>query len=271
MILLTRIANDRADWKQGIEYGEQAIEQSPDDSEAHFVYAVAIRNKMQKVSKMKAMFSLGTYKKELVRAIELDPRNVEARSEQIGFLINAPGFAGGSTSKAREKIAELKPLDWREAMLFEAEIAGAEDDAEEERRIYEQMLERDKDDESVRMRLAMQLQGAGNYAEADRHLRILAESDDSRRALSARYQIARSRIIGEYETQQAVDALLAYIKQLTEPVAGLPSKSSAYWRLGMAYEQQQRIEEARRAYQTALDLDADNKQARASLKKLPRG
>ena len=97
---------------------------------------------------------------------------------------------------------------------------------------------------------------------------MLLGGDDSVRAQGARYQLARSRILGEYETQQAVDYLLEYIEQLVAPTRNLPTASNAYWRLGLAYEQLDRIADARKALEKAVSLDADNDSAKDALKAL---
>ena len=50
---------------------------------------------------------------------------------------------------------------------------------------------------------------------------------------------------------------------------GIPSPSSAHWRLGNAYQQLGQIEKARQAYTEALSLDGDNEEAKKALKSLP--
>ena len=59
LLLLTRVCNELEDFACGIRYGEQAVQASPDNGVAHYLYAQALRIKMSKVSKVKAMFSLG--------------------------------------------------------------------------------------------------------------------------------------------------------------------------------------------------------------------
>ena len=271
LILVTRALSRTGDYEEAIEWGEKAIETAPDNSMAHFEYAVAIRVKMQAVSKMRAMFSLGTYKKELKRAIELDPRNVEAREEQIGFFIEAPGFAGGDKKEAAAKIEELKPIDWRAAMQMQASLKRAQEDMPGVVATYEEMLRRDENDQSTRQSLAYTLQSMGRYREADRHFTTFLESEEPRLALGARYQLARSRILGEYEADVAVRYLQQYIDELGPDPRGLPSESHAYWRLGLAYQQLDRIDEARRALERAVRLDDENEEARKALKQLSRG
>lgn len=271
-VLITQALNNVDDWEQGIDYGKQATKAFPESSEAHLAYAIALRTKMQNVSTIKAMFVNGSYKSELRKAIELDPKNVAALQERIGFLTHAPGIAGGDMTEARKAVEELEPLDWRAAMFSLAEIHQAEKDTEGATSIYEAMVERDAEDIQALQALAFALQSAGKYRESDRHFRTLLENEDERMSLSARYQLARSRILGEYEQRQAVDHLTIYIGALTESLQrGLPTKSHAYWRLGMAYEQLRELDDARRSFEKAIALDGDNKPAKDALKKLGGG
>ena len=52
---------------------------------------------------------------------------------------------------------------------------------------------------------------------------------------------------------------------------GLPTASHAYWRLGLAYQQLERVGDARQALERALSLDDDNQQAKQALKSLNKG
>ena len=184
-------------------------------------------------------------------------------------MTHAPGIAGGDKQKARELVEELKPLDWRAAMFSLAEIHREEKDTERAISVYEAMVERDAEDFQALLALAFALQSAGKYRESDRQFKTLLENENDRMSLSARYQLARSRILGEYEQRRAVEHLTTYIGALTESAQpGLPTKSNAYWRLGMAYEQLRELDDARRSFEKAIALDGDNKLAKDALKKL---
>jgi len=128
LVLLTRLSNAVEDYDSGISYGKRAVKLSPDNADAHLQYAVALRTKMSKVSKVKAMFSIGTYKKELRTALELDPDDPESRNEEIGFLVTAPGFAGGDVDLAWQRALELEKLDWRGGLRWQAEIQFKKND-----------------------------------------------------------------------------------------------------------------------------------------------
>lgn len=62
-------------------------------------------------------------KEQFVRAVELDPSLFEARSGLTQFYLMAPGFAGGSTAKAKELAAEVQPRQPEQAKLLRALLA----------------------------------------------------------------------------------------------------------------------------------------------------
>ena len=271
LLALTKLHNEKGDYEKSVDYGERAVEALPGSSEAHLAYAIALKIKLNQISRMKGMLVIGSYKSALRKALELDPQSVDARVEQIGFFIHAPGVIGGSETKAQEKIDSLKSTHWQEAMFMQAELHHEQEQTEAALEIYRKMIERDPAAPRARQALAFALQSDGNYREADRHFGVLLGMDDAERSMMARYQLARSRILGKYELPKAVEYLLGYLEQFSASIRNLPSESSAYWRLGLAYEQLGRTTEARTALERAVALDGDNKQARDSLKKLKRG
>jgi len=229
---------------------------------------VAIRLKLSAVSKAKAMFSIGAYKKALAKAIELDPQNVDARTEQIGYLIYAPGIAGGDVDTARSKIAELEVIDRRQAMQMLAELEQHEEHPDAAIEAYRALLENDPDDAESRFGMAYLLQRQERWQEADEQLAILESHPSPRMALNARYQRARTRVLGRYEQETAVEMLLAHLESLDADLKGVSPRWAALWRLGNAHEQIGRADEARAVYQEALTLEPGNEQITDSLANL---
>ncbi len=180
LVEITRLYNETEDYEKGVEYGEQAIEALPESSASHLEYARALKFKMNKISRMKATFLIGTYKRELRKALELDPQSVEARVEEIGFFIHAPGIIGGSKTKARERIVSLKKTAWRDAMLMQAELQRKQEDPAGAIRTYDEMIGRDPEDAVARQELAFTLQSNGKYRDADRPFGVLLEGHDAR-------------------------------------------------------------------------------------------
>ena len=271
LVLLTRVAVLRGDHERGVDLGQRAIELRPASSEAHYWYAVAVRQRMSQVSKLKAMTMIGDYKEELATSIRLDPGNLAAREEEIGFLLNAPGIAGGDVDKAKPKIEELKGLDWRRGMLMQVAMLRGEGDSEGAIGALGGLLARFPEDHDVRVALALTLQEAGRFKEADEQLERLLAVEEASVRLSATYQLARSRVLGRYEEQRAVTLLAEYIARLPANAPDLPPPAAAYWRMGQAHEQLGQVGKARECFEKALALDPDNEQAKKSLKALPRG
>lgn len=270
LVLLTEALNGLEEYEEGVKTGEEAVELLPESSEAHLQYAVALRIKMSNVGKMKAMFTVGTYKKELQRAIDLDPGNVDALTEEVGYLGNAPGIAGGDLDKAREKAQELRKYDERAAAQMLAQIEMKDGHPDKAIQALEELVEATPDDWLSRFQLAMMLQGEERYQDADLQFAAVVDGDDRRLSLGALYQQARTRVLGKYDQEKAVELLKEYAKLPAADLTGLPSASSAHWRMGNAYEQLNRKPDARAAYQTALRLDPENKEAKKALKSLGR-
>lgn len=268
LVLLTRISNRLEDYEQGMRSGKQAVKLLPESSVAHYEYAVALRTKLSKVSKVKAMFSLGTYKQELQRARELDPNNLAAREEEIGFLSNAPGFAGGDKARAAELIEELKALDWRRGMLMQSELQQVQGDRAGMIATHERILEKHPDDDGIRLALAVLYQNEERWADADAQLVLLLDAERPGLARVAQYQRARTRILGEYEQDEAVRILERFIEEVPAGFDGRPGKADAFWRMGNAQEQLGKRDDARRSYERALALQPEHEDARKALKAL---
>jgi len=266
-LLLTSICNRLEDWQCSVEHGKAVAKALPDDSMAQLEYALALRHKLSNVSKVKALFMVGDYKDALNRALELDPNNVEAREEQIGYLTNAPAVGGGDKERARELVGELEALDWRRGMTMRAQLEDAEGNEVEVERIFNEVVERHPDDHSARLRLGFFHQDQKQWRQADEQFAVVAANGNELQRLSALYQQGRTRVLGEFGATEAVELLERYVGTVDDSLP-VPSRSHARWRQGMAYEQLGRPAEARKAYQDAVRLDGDNKDAKSALRAL---
>jgi CubicO group peptidase (beta-lactamase class C family) len=84
--------------------------------------------------------------------------------------------------------------------------------------------------------------------------------------LPSLYQSARSRILGEFEEEKAIELLDTYINLATDKTQ--PSIAAAWWRKGVANEQLGRTALAIECYQTSLKLDPSFEYARQALVQL---
>jgi tetratricopeptide (TPR) repeat protein len=269
--LMARAYLGEGDWKNGLEQAERAVSEMPDDADAQLTYAVALRTKMDSVSKVRAMWSLGKYKGALERALEIEPDNVDARTEEIGYLTYAPGIAGGDKTRAQERIHELERLDFKQAMQMQVQLSRTMDDDDGWVLAMERLVRHDPRDEDARFQLAIVYIRLERFTDADPLLRKLENSDDRRTSLGATYQIGRSRVVGEYQVDQGVAQFERYLASLGEaPPEGLPSRAAAHLRLGEGLSLVGRVDEARLSLEQALRLDPEMKEAKQALARLSR-
>jgi len=84
--------------------------------------------------------------------------------------------------------------------------------------------------------------------------------------LPSLYQSARTRIIGEFDQETAIEELDRYIKLADENTR--PSIAAAWWRKGVAYEQLEKTKNAIKCYEKSLELDPKFEHAKESLQKI---
>lgn len=227
---LGRLAYRRDDMPQAISYLEKAVAIAPNDSEIHRALGDSYGRSAQKAS----VFSqLGFAKKCLAsyqKAVQLDPRNIEAHLSLFEYFRRAPGFAGGSREKALAQCATIKQLDPLRGRIAYATLYSAE-------KKYDAAL-----------------------AEFDEAVR--ANPDD----YAAHYQIGRLAVT----TGQFLDRGLASLRRCLEltPPADQPGHASVHWRLGQLAEKKGERPEAREAYEAALRLDPKLTAAASALEKL---
>lgn len=265
--LLSLVSRKRGDVASAVAFGERATQAAPGSSDAHLQYARALGEKMRAAGALSAMASLGSFKEELRRARELDPANLDARTDEIVFHLIAPGIAGGSKAKGLTLAQELVALDRALGEPLHVWALSANDRTDEAIETARASLAADPSNRRLRQSLARL------YAEEERTDEALAEyeallaGEEDALAYEARYQLARTLLQAEREPERALAALERYVEGA--PASGeLPPKAAAWWRIGMAHEALGDEDAARTAYETALGLDPGFEQAREALEEL---
>ena len=263
-MLLSMLYGKKGNLDQSIDHAKKAVRDLPTSSEAHYVYAQALRRKISK-NPMFAMANTGRYMQNLDKAIELDRTNYGAWQEKIGFLLNAPPIAGGSVEKARALADELVELDQISGLASIARIHGKNKAYNEQLKVYERLCAMDAANPNHLLGKGLTLQRLKRYQEAAAWFdNSYGAHPDTPMLL---YQAARSRILGDLELDRAAELLTRYVTERPKWKSG-PTVASGLWRLGTIHEKQGKKEEAIKAYENALELEPDHKQAKASLEKL---
>ncbi|HUU46212.1 MAG TPA: serine hydrolase [Acidobacteriota bacterium] len=84
--------------------------------------------------------------------------------------------------------------------------------------------------------------------------------------LPSLYQCARTRLLGEFDQQKAIDLLDRYIALADETTR--PSIAAAWWRKGIAHEQLGQTEQAITCHEKCLQLDEGWEEAKEALARL---
>jgi len=121
----------------------EAVKLRPGDSMAHLWLGRALGRKAEKSSRFRAAFLVGDIRREFERAVELNPKNLEARSDLLDFYLEAPSMFGGGVDKARLQAQAMQQLSAAEGHSAYARIAVKEKKYDEAERHYRAALAAD--------------------------------------------------------------------------------------------------------------------------------
>jgi Flp pilus assembly protein TadD len=250
-----------------VTHGELSVALLPDDGRAHHQYAKALGEQMRVGGLFTAIRVVGTYTEQMLAAIRLDPDNYRARSEQIAFLLFMPSFGGGDKERAVELAKALEQDDARWGLLMQVLVLVDREDDLGAVALCERALERAPGDQRIAVTLAGLLDDLDRTDEANVQFQVVLAGPRGEAYYLALYQQARMHIRAGLFLQDSILTLEEYIS--VEPYGEfLPSISGAHYRMGTAWEQLGDEAAARRAYETALELDPDNDKAEDALDEL---
>ncbi|MBL7959927.1 tetratricopeptide repeat protein [bacterium] len=107
---------------------EKAIESENANAKYHLMLSNALGAKAMQSNMLKQAFLAPKIKKEMEKAVELDPNYAEARMALTQFYVMAPGIMGGSIGKAKEQADALVKLDAYQGFMAYASIYNHEED-----------------------------------------------------------------------------------------------------------------------------------------------
>ncbi len=258
LIALCQLLTANTTVDQAIPYGAQAVAAAPDNARAHYHYARALLAKAQLGNPMANLSLLETFRAEVRRAVELDPTFNEARELEIDFYLRAHEVAGGDEAKALELADAYKAVAPGLGLLAQARILRRGDHVATALATLKEAEAYIPDNPELIYLMGLFQIRQEDYAGA---IKTLDRGQDPNVPFGAQilYHRARARILGKTEPEKAVELALAYIAvRPSRSGQELPSLSTAYWRLGQAYELCGDRDKARAAYTTGTGLpDAD--------------
>lgn len=149
---------------------ERALLEDPENSELNLWVGLALGRRVQTMSafrRLGAMPLVVRVKRQFEKAVELDGSNIDALDALMGFLLEAPGIAGGSKRDARgvaERIEAVSSAHGAYALGIWHEDVG---EIEQACKQFELARERDPDNSSYLVAHAGFLARRGSHAESD--------------------------------------------------------------------------------------------------------
>jgi tetratricopeptide (TPR) repeat protein len=258
---LGRIAFDEKDYDAAEDYFEEAIEVNNKVAEYHTWYGNTLGTVAENANLFKQAMLAPKMKSAWEKAVELDPKTVDARESLIQYYLQAPSIAGGSVDKAKEianEIVKLKPAEghrqlgnifYKEKNLVEAE---------------KEFMAMAKADPAYASGLANFYINQKQYDKAF----ALFEEDLKKNPedMMATYQIGKTSALSGQRLERGEVCLKKYLTY--QPQNNEPSHAGANMRLAQIMEKGGKKTEAKKLYEAALKGDAALKEAKEGLERV---
>jgi tetratricopeptide (TPR) repeat protein len=207
-------------------------------------------------------------RKEFETAVQLDGKNYSARQALIEFDCSAPGLVGGGEEKALPQIRQLAELDAAEGHYATGNCRRQKKDFAAADAEFTKALESDPKSPEL-------IYDIGDYAlKHNQPERLLAVAETGERAAPTdprgKFYKGVALFLKKEDPEEAERLLGEYAKKAPMR-SGYPRPAAAHLWLGRLYEDQNKMEDAAREFESALKLDPKNKMAQESLKRLKKG
>lgn len=106
---------------------EQCIAAHPQRSECHETLGNVLGTKAVTAGIMSAIGYAGKIRDAFQKAVELDPKNYDARLSLLQYYLQAPGFVGGGSGKAQTLAADTVKINPAAGKLLQAQIDISDD------------------------------------------------------------------------------------------------------------------------------------------------
>jgi len=251
-----------------IKSAEKAVAIDPQSSQYHEWLGKAYGEKADKVGWPPTKISLAKKtSKEFEAAVQLDAKNFSGRQALIEFYCSAPGFVGGGEEKAPPQIRQLAEMDVAEGHYAAGNCRRQKKDYATADQEFTKALESEP-------KSAELIYDIGDYAvKRSQPDRLLAVASAGKRVAPndpRRYFYRGVALVLKKENPAEAEHLLREYAQDAPTRNGYPRPAAAHAWLGQLYENESKLEDAVKEYETALKLDPKNKMAQDALKRVKR-
>lgn len=244
---------------------EKAVQQTPNNSEAHYLLGQAYGALAQQASIFSKPGLATKTRTEFERAVQLDPNNFDARMGLISYYMMAPSFMGGDPEKAQQNANEIAKKDRIYGARAMAFIYTQQKKPDLARKVYTDLL-RDQPS-SAKAHYAYGVFILGNdkdYKHASQEFEAALKADP--KYMPATFQVGHMAALLNTDFARGKEALQKYLAY--KPAADEPPIARAHYWLGRIYELEGKRDDARQSYSTSLKLNPSQKDVAEALKRV---
>jgi len=179
--LLCRAYYALEDWDRAESSCRKAASLDPENSRFHLWLGRVYGEKADRVNFMSAASLAGKVRGEFERAVQLNPKDVEARLDLAQFYIDAPSIVGGGEQKAREQAEFIRTLDSGRDHWIYARIAEKKRDFATAEREYRQYIDLSHGDAEAWLNLALFFRHQKRYDEMEEAIVKLSQAPNPER------------------------------------------------------------------------------------------
>ncbi|MBK8285300.1 MAG: tetratricopeptide repeat protein [Ahniella sp.] len=257
-------SGEEASLDRAIELGEAEVERTPDSAEAHYWLGAAYGRRAQIANMFSAAGYARKVKAEFLRAVELDPRHVEAQLGLVQFYLQAPGFMGGDVEEAKRVVEELGKIDPVAGHRGRASLKFSEKDRPGAIAEWLAALKLDAANPDVLPMVVGVLAQEQRLPELEPIVVAAVQKDPGHPVV--RYQAGKFAALSGKQLTEGLAHLDALLALPTAPEG--VSLAGAHWRRGQILSHLKRHAEALAATQQAASLEPGSEEIKKSLEVL---
>jgi tetratricopeptide (TPR) repeat protein len=251
------------EWDRAISACEKSISLSPDTSEYHLWLGRAYGEKADRVNPFSAASLAGKVRREFERAVQLDPKSVEARADLAEFYLDAPGIMGGGQDKSRAQADQLAQLSPEKAHYVLGRLAEKNKDQALAEKEYRAAIDASKGQALEWFNLALFYKHNNRSDEMEKILQRAADAPSPNEILVESAEI----LIRAGQNLPWAEKLVRRYLASEDPSEKAPL-FKAHFVLGNALEKQGNNEAAAQEYRAALNLASSFSPAQHALNRI---
>ncbi len=264
--LLCRAYFSLGEWDRGIADCEKAVSLDPDNSQYHLWLGRIYGEKADKSGFMTAAGLARKVRDEFEKAVHLNPKSVDARSDLAEFYLEAPGIVGGGRDKAQAEADSLLRLDPARGHWVNARIAEKKKDFTTAEQEYREAMQASHGSASAWLNLGLFYRHRERWDDMEQALMHVRGAPLDRP--DALVDAAEILIHSQRNLPEAVLLLQTYLKSSVK-VEQAPA-FKVHYLLGTADEKLGDRTSAAAEYRSALDLAQEFQPAQQALQRMNR-